>query len=297
MNNSGSNHIRSAVQRPKAQINEPQLDYELLFSDLDRAVIEDIKRGDEKRGHSPILFSVVSWGCAATDWLAMTLNSHPDIFCMHCANMAWQKFGGAPPLDGWKYLRVVSTSGRGYKACGDVHGISRDQIADLREKLGRSFNCAIVVREPLPRLRSQLALFEESAFRVAWNVDYVQQFIDAGVRLPEDNILNRLFLHGVNMLNSVIQEDTVASIWRSEDLTSDPARLTEFIEELTGGNVEVEAEWASRAVRRPRSNVHGASADAPRPFEPWQMEAIKGVVDPAAWSIYERLGYSRPDFV
>ncbi len=128
-------------------------------------------------------------------------------------------------------------------------------------------------------------------------MDYVQQFVDTGVRLPEDNILNRLVLHGVNMLNSVIQEDTVASIWRSEDLTGDPAKLTEFIEELTGGNVEVEAEWAGRAVRRPRSNVHGASADAPRPFEPWQMEAIKRVVDPAAWSIYERLGYSRPDFV
>ena len=216
---------------------------------------------------------------------------------MHCANLSWHRIGGAPQLDGWQYLRVLSTSGRGYKACGDVHGISRDQIADLREKLGGYFNCAIVVREPLPRLRSQLALFEGSEFKVGWNVDYVQRFIDAGVRLPEDNILNRLFLHGVNMLNSVIEEDTVASIWRTEDLTGDPVKLMAFVDELTGGNVEAGGEWARQAVGRPRSNVHGGSPDAARPFEPWQMEAINRVVEPAAWDIYERLGYKRPDFV
>ena len=128
-----------------------------------------------------------------------------------------------------------------------MHGVSRETIPDLRTKLGERFNCAILVREPLPRLRSQMALFENWPVKSAWNVDYVQTFIDQGVRLPEDNIINRLFLHGVNMLNSIIQEEPVAPIWRSEDLTSNATMLARFIEELTRGHVQVELGWAERS--------------------------------------------------
>ena len=188
-------------------------------------------------------------------------------------------------------------SGGSYTACGDVHGISLGSIPELREKLGERFNCAIVVREPLPRLRSQIALFQGSPVKSGWNVDYVQSFIDRGVHLPRDDIDSRLFLHGVNMLNSVIQEEMVAPIWRAEDLTTDAAMLARFIEELTRGRVQVEPEWAKRAVRRPPSNRHRTvTATAPQ-FEPWQVAAINQIVDARAWRSYQKLGYEIPEFV
>ena len=267
------------------------LNIDELFSDLGQDAVEDAKSGI-----CPFLFSVVSWGCAATEWLATTLNSHPDILCFHCVNMSWRKFGGAPSLDGWKYLRVIGVSGPCYRACGDVHGVSRESIPDLRAKLGEHFNCAILVREPLPRLRSQIALFQKSSTKGAWNVDYVQAFIDRGVRLPRDNVDNRLFLHGVNMLNSIIQEEPVAPMWRSEDLTTNAVMLARFVEELTRGRVQVESAWAERAVHRPATNRHSGANVAAHRFEPWQMDAIKKIVEPRAWEIYERLGYKTPDF-
>jgi hypothetical protein len=272
----------------------PDLDFDILFSDFDPDTVADVKA---KTGLCQFLFSVVSWGAAATEWLAMTLNSHPDILCYHSVNTSWAKFGGAASLDGWKYLRLVGVSGPSYTACGDVHGISLGSIPGLREILGEHFNCAIVVREPLPRLCSQIALFQRSPIKSWWNVDYVQTFIDRGVRLPRDDIDSRLFLHGVNMLNSIIQEETVAPIWRAEDLTTDAAMLARFVEELTRRRVQVEPEWANRAVRRPPSNRHRAVTATAHQFEPWQVAAINQIVDARAWRGYQRLGYEIPEFV
>jgi len=269
------------------------LDFDALFGDLDQKALERVKM----RG-LPFLFAVVSWGCAATAWLAKTLNSHPNVLCLHDAAQRWEAFGGAPQLDGWKYLRVLGVNGWSYDAVGDIHSISRAAIPELRSKLGDHFNCAILVREPLPRLRSQLAHFERSSLlKSTWNVDYVQKFIDRGVHLPQDNIDNRLFLHGVNMLNSIIQEEEVAPVWRCEDLTTNSVILFRFVEELTRGRVEVERDWAERAVSRPPTNRHRNPNMSARQFEPWQIEAICKIVEARAWRIYERLGYETPNFV
>jgi hypothetical protein len=200
-------------------------------------------------------------------------------------------------IEGWEYLRTLAVQCWSYHACGDVHGISLESVPDLRTKLGEGFNCAIVVRDPLSRLKSQMALFEEFPVKSVWNVGYVQRFIDQGVRLPHDDLENRRFLHGVNMLNKVIEEERAAPIWRSEDLTSDPSALCGFIEELTHGHVRVEPEWAERAVRRPASNQHSRPKDSAREFQPWQIEAMIKIIEPDAWRIYEKLGYKTPDFI
>ena len=165
------------------------------------------------------------------------MNAHPDIFCVHQANRFWARLGGARRLDGWQYLRILGGESPSSRACGDVHGVSREAVPDLRCKLGERFNCAILVREPLPRLRSQMAHFENWPIKTTWDVDYVQKFIEEGVHVPQDTILNRLFLHGVDMLNNIVVEEAVAPLWRSEDLTSDAQALVNFIEELTRGNV------------------------------------------------------------
>jgi hypothetical protein len=146
-------------------------------------------------------------------------------------------------------------------------------------------------------LRSQIALFESSARKDTWNVDYVQTFIDRGVCLPQDNLENRLFLHGVNMLNNIVQEEQVAPMWRSEDLTTNAPMLVRFVAELTRGRVEANPDWAQRAVSRPPSNRHRGPTAAAHEFADWQIEAINRIVNLHAWRIYERIGYRTPDFV
>lgn len=273
-------------------LTDRPLDSGELFGDLD-----ELGRATAQDAPLPFLFCVVSWGAAATQWLAGTLNAHPEIFCVHCANQFWERLGGARNLDGWEYLRILGCESPSSRACGDVHGVSRETIPDLRNKLGNKFNCAVLVREPLPRLRSQMAHFENWPIKSAWHVDYVQKFIEDGVRLPQDNVVNRLFLHGANMLNNIVLEEAVAPLWRSEDLTSSAVALASFIEELTRGNVTVERDWVQRMVSRPPSNRHRQPNVDAAQFEPWQMEAIKKIVTPQAWRIYERLGYATPDFI
>ncbi len=96
--------------------------------------------------------------------------------------------------------------GSSYAAAGDVHGVDLGTIGAARETFGDQFACAVVVREPIARLRSQIALFKSNLHTRAWNVDYVQQFIDQGVVLPVDNYENRLTLHAISMLNSIVTE-------------------------------------------------------------------------------------------
>jgi len=288
-----ANHDGASIARVYGiDMTDRQLDSDELFGDLD-----ELGRATAQDTPLPFLFCVVSWGAAATQWLAATLNAHPEIFCVHCANQFWERLGGSRSLDGWEYLRILGCESPSSRACGDVHGVSRETIPDLRSKLGNRFNCAVLVREPLPRLRSQMAHFVNWPVKSAWHVDYVQKFIEEGVRLPQDNVVNRLFLHGVNMLNNIILEEPVAPLWRSEELTSSAVALARFVEELTRGNVSVERDWAERVVNRPPSNRHRQPSVDAAQFEPWQMEAIKKIVTPQAWRIYERLGYATPDFI
>ncbi len=109
--------------------------------------------------------------------------------------------------------------------------------------------------------------------------------------------MNRLFLHGVNTLNNILQEKAVAPIWRSEELTSNASILTRFIEVLTRGHVQVDPERAQRAINRPPSNRHRDTSPRVGVLKRWQVDAINKIVEPRAWRIYEKLGYKTPDFV
>jgi hypothetical protein len=57
------------------------------------------------------LFAVVSWGCAATKWLAKVLNSHPEILCFHAGNGAVATFHSS--MNSLQYFRVLSHLGDG----------------------------------------------------------------------------------------------------------------------------------------------------------------------------------------
>ena len=244
------------------------------------------------------VFTVISWGCAATDWTARTLNSHPEIFCLHAGNMRMQQvaYPALPRLDGVAYLRLVALLGARYAAAGDVHGIDRRHVPALREAFGDTLACAVLVRDPLPRMRSQMAVFDELREFPLWDFDPATRLAEAaGVTLPPGDVRSRMFVHGANMLNSIVQEREVGPVFRTEDITSDPDRLAAFITTLTGGTVPLEREWLQGVVARPRTNRHHEGGD--HEWTSWEIDVLRNVVCPEAWAAYADLGYSRPSFV
>lgn len=247
---------------------------------------------------SPQLFAVISWGSAATLWLSKVLKSHPEIFCLHAMNLflALDKDRRAfPKNDGLEYLRIIAKSTSGYKAAGDVHGISPYDVPGIRQLLGNKFNAVVVIREPIPRLKSTLSLFQRFEKRQMYNVDYVDDIIkNKNLTLPRNDYGDKLFVHGVNMLNAVIQESNVGKIYRSEDLTTNKSILNEFIEEITRGKIKTDSELLSNMLKIDRVNKHVKEEIQ---FDDWQIDVIKLVVSDESWELYSKAGYDKPNFL
>jgi hypothetical protein len=258
--------------------------------------LSDYQQAFLKKYPYPQLFCVVSWGCAATAWLATVLNRHPDIYCVHAANLYWHVLGNCEKLDGVPYLRIIGSQGHAHVAAGGVHGLSRHLVAECRRSFGDKFNAAVVVREPISRLLSQLALYRDFEGLRVWDVDYLDTILSrTGIALAPGDYQSRLFVHAANMLNAILEECDIGKIYRSEDLTSNSQVLGEFVEEITRGKVSPDHDWLQSAIEFKKVNVH-AGRHARRQLDEWQIDVIRKVVDPTAWEIYESLGYARPDF-
>jgi len=247
---------------------------------------------------SPQLFAIISWGCAATSWLYKVLNSHPEIFCLHALNNTWfstSTIKSEKKIDGLEYFQIISKLAHVYKAVGDIHGLSRHHVPELRRVLGDKFNAVVVVREPLPRLKSQLSFFHERQKYQNLDINYIDDIIkNKGITLPKYDYEHKLFVHGVNMLNAITEEVNVGKIFRSEDLTTNPSILGEFIEEISCRKVTTENELLSKMVKIDRVNRHKSKEIE---FDDWQIEVIKTVVDQTSWELYSKLGYSKPNFL
>jgi hypothetical protein len=227
-------------------------------------------------------FAVITWGAAASHWLSIALNSHPQICCGHALNWEWAAASKTPVADGLDYMRLMQSCFREYPAYGDVHGISRHLVPKIRDALGEQFACGVLIREPIARLRSAISL--------------VLRFVTKGCPYPSDTYENRLILHYINCLNSVEEERALAPLWRQEDLTTKPEKLRDFTAQITNGVVDPDLEWATRAVAIKRAAPH-TSAEAPRQFADWEIEAIRHIVTPRSWDIYAEAGYATPDFI
>ena len=266
------------------------------------AGLNDLQREALTTYAAPQLFAVVTWGCAASHWVSLTLNTHPDIFCLHGGNGILKFFGQSPVLDGLEYMQLVWALGRGGKVMGDVMGVSRHHVPKLRQLFAKNFNAVVVVRDPIPRLVSQLALFNNfSHLRGGlWpGMSYIDSVLEShGIALPTPDVneQHRLFAHGVNMLNAITEEKDVGTVYRCEDLTTNAPRFRLFVEELTGGEVPIDEAWVRKSVSRPKTNSH-KDKGAEVKFNDWQLDVIRKVVKPEAWRLYEGLGYARPAFM
>jgi hypothetical protein len=239
-------------------------------------------------------FAVVSWGCAATAWLATILNSHAEIFCVHAFRSYWSLLGNTVGLDDVTYMHVLASQGHAHKAAGDVHGIARASIPALRQAFGSRFNAVVVVRHPERRLYSQLALFTRYQAHKIWDTSFARHLIATHrLHLPTGTYEEELFVHGVNMLNAIVEEQTVGTIYRCEDLTSQAETLGRCMEEITRGVVCPKPAWLQRAVHYAKINPHRGEMPPPTLTE-WQIEIIHKIVTPQAWECYEQLGYTLP---
>jgi hypothetical protein len=238
------------------------------------------------------LFAVVSWGSAATNWLSTILTTHPDIFCVHAANRVFRRRAGGRLLDGLEYMALIDQLAGGAPVGGDVHGVARDQIADLHEVLGEKFRAAIVVRDPVKRLQSQLALFA-SATSTPWSIDHLNPLIErCGFNPATLPYKERLFFHGANLLNSILAERAIAPVYRCEDLTSSSQALLDLVDHISGSSVPRLEGWAAQAVTRKPISVRAGAT--PPPLAGWQERALLDVVKPETWEAYEALGYATP---
>jgi hypothetical protein len=241
------------------------------------------------------VFALVSWGAAATNWVAQALNSHPSIFCVHQANLAIHKhFGLTKLLTGFDYMNALTVLGDDYPVVGDVHGLDRSEAPLLREKAGKLFNCGVLVREPIARLRSSLALYRRHNFETHEDYSYLLGIAQQmGLDYDDLSQEQRVTLHAVQMLNAVVDEAAVGPFFRMEDLTTRPSALVECARYLSGGVIDVDFAWAETALQIPRKNRH--STKASNTLDEWAMRAVDAIVTPGAWQIYESLGYARPN--
>lgn len=244
--------------------------------------------------HPRHIFAVVTWGCTASMWLAKALDSHPEVLCLHAGNLHIRLRTGEEALDGVDYMWVLARDGSAYTAVGDIHGVSRTCIPAMRETFGDEFSAAVLVREPMSRLGSQLAHFEKFVATRSYEVGYVDGLIERhDLRLPTGSYEEKLFVHGVNMLNAIVDELHVGPIYRTEDVTADAAAFAEFARQVTAGAVAIEDAWVAQVVRMPRVNRH---AKGPLELEPWQLDTIRRLVSEDAWQAYAALGYEVPSF-
>ncbi len=248
----------------------------------------------------PDLFGIVSWGCAATQWVAKALNAVPDVLCLHhLQNYLRYYTGYATTEESVDYFTGLRFLGRAYRLVGEVHGITRDQVPVLKEHLGEAFRAAVLVRAPGPRLLSQLRLFAQFNYsEKGWSdLDYIEKLegYTAIAHLVTD-WKRRLFVHGANMLNAILLEAPLGPMFRCEDLTSSPQAFQRLVEHLSAGQIAVSPESAEQIVKMPALNVHGKRGPKVAVEEDWQVEILRAIVRPQAMAFYAGLEYEMPEW-
>lgn len=242
------------------------------------------------------LFSIVTWGASGSKWLAKTLNAHPEVYCQHAINTTWSAFSKSKFLDGLDYLRILSLSGSSNAFAGDVHGISREKIPEIRAVLKDKFSSAVIIREPISRIQSNLALAESSNYK-GWNIRYVYKIIfKKKLKLIEKTPKSLSFIHFANLLNAIIEEKQLnCPIFQMEKFTKESAYLGKIFDCISNGKIKVSPTWVNEVIQFKKSNSHLQQQKSE--LDSWQMEVVRKIVEPKAWELYADLGYPIPSFI
>jgi hypothetical protein len=104
-----------------------------------------------------------------------------------------------------------------------------------------------------------------------------------------------MFIHAVNMLNAVLEEQTLFPLYRLEDLSTKPAALKSFLAYISAGRVEADEAYLRWAQSLGAPNSHVRRVGGQRAFEPWQLEVVRAILRPETVVAYRALGYEIPD--
>jgi len=249
------------------------------------------------------LFAIITWGATGTSWISKVLNHHPEIFCVHelasvlnqsklfSSNDFWVQFD---PIDFMKIIARLSH----HNVHGDVHSFRSEDVPRLKEYFGKKFSSAVIEREPISRLKSTISGYRNSLPHKLYDTRYVDYIIlRKKIDLPKSNYENKLFVQGVNLLNTIEQEanNNCGKMFRMEDLISDPKYLKSLIEEISSSELTADDDLLHQMIKTPATNIRASKEKIE--FEDWQIAVIKKVVHEKAWELYSKVGYSKPNFL
>jgi hypothetical protein len=239
--------------------------------------------------HVDQLFSIVSWGCSGTSWLAKVLNSHKEIMCLHDFPIGYCDIENRNPF---AYMRSLYLTSYAYTLAGDIHGIPRESIPKIKKIYGNTFKTAILVRAPYPRLLSMLA-----TVRLNHGLDNDFSYIDGlAERLNIGEVLTwekRMFIHSVNMLNAIVDEKKYVGdiIFRMEDLIKSPDNLCQLIVHISEGKIKPDEKWLVDALLIPPAHSHRDQYEEAIVLTDEEKELIPVILSDQAIKEYESLNY------
>lgn len=234
------------------------------------------------------IFSIVSWGSAATRWLGVVLCSHPRIQCLHAANRMFSARGAV--IDDMQYMKIIEKLGRGFLLAGDIHGIERGSIPGLRAHYGDSFRAAVVVRDPLQRAISS------QRFWTGANQDYDTRYLSsekyASIHKYLKTRSDEFFAHALCYANAIIEESTVGPVFRCEDLTTNVNNIWALIAFLSNGEIQADPGLERYIFREDKIGIHGSATKEPYKILPEHCEMYEVLVEERAKALYRELGYN-----
>ena len=85
-----------------------------------------------------------------------------------------------------------------------------------------------------------------------------------------------MFVHAANMLNAVTEEISHGTIYKAEDLTTNPNILAALIAEISGGQIGTNREWLNTCLGLRKVNAH-VKREA-WALTDWQVDVVRAVV-------------------
>ncbi len=249
----------------------------------------------------PHTFAIISWGCAGTSWLSKTLNSHAEILCVHDWRKHMSRF--APRyrrVNDVEALDALHNAGENYQCVGDVHSVLCNSIpAVVNHFSNRGISIAGITRDPLPRLRSQLALFARHNYdhRLWGDLRYLRREpgFDQVKEVIEGSAKYVCFAHGAVQLNAInIEATAIPRIFRLEDLTTLPQHFADFVSYLSGGRIAPDLAEAQEMIGLRPVNQHRKVASPAVEFDFNELRILQAMVLPESWDRYKEFGYERP---
>jgi len=246
----------------------------------------------------PRLFSIISWGCAATYWLTKVLTAHPEVLCLHNLRNQLSVVTGNAPLDEISYMKLIDYQGAPFRLSGDCHGIPLASVRKVTEHFGERFRAVVVTRHPVSRFLSATVMLKKQSVENYGDVfqTFLKQLDKKIMKSFKKN--DELYLVRImQMINRVTHEKEVGNIYPMEKLTKDMSELQNILSYLSDGELSFTEEMLESTFDGP-VNVHRKTKKKKDPefifnndFSSLQKELFSSLISPQARVVYEDLGY------